>query len=97
MSGNDLGLATAAVATDQSKPLLATTDTESGGPLVTGEPEVSSEYPAGEGLPAKPEVPRQMDLESRKPTLSQARRHHKAYYYRYSSGRLQSYWGPSVW
>jgi hypothetical protein len=95
--GNDLEPATAAVATGQSNPLLATTDTESGAPLLASEPEVNSENPAGDGLPAKTEVPHQMDLESRKPTLTQARRHHKGYNYRYSSGRLQSYWGPSVW
>jgi hypothetical protein len=95
--GNDLGPATAAVAAGQS-PLLATTDTGSGAvPLVASEPEVSSENPAGDGLPAKPEVARQIGSESGKPTLTQARRHHKAYNYRYSSGRLQSYWGPSVW
>ena len=97
VSDNDLGPASAAVATSQSNPLLATTDTESGAPLVASEPEVSSENPVGEGLPAKPEIPRQMDLESRKPTLTQARRRHKAYNYRYSGGRPQAYWGPSVW
>ena len=98
VSGNDLGPATAAVATDQTKPLLATIDIESAAPLVASESEVSSENPVGEGLPAKPEVPRQMDLESRKPTLMPARRHPTAYNYRfYSSGRLQAYWGPSVW
>ena len=95
-SGNDVGTATTAVATGQPKQLLATIDTESSVPLVASEPEVSSENPVGEGPPAKPEVPRQMDLESRKPTLK-ARRHPKAYNYRYSTGRLQSYWGPSVW
>ena len=97
VSGNDLGPATAAVATDQTKPLLAIIDKEPATPRVASEPEVSSENPVGKGLPAKPEVPRQMDLESRKATLTQAHRHHKAYNYRYSSGRLQSYWGPSVW
>ena len=95
---NDLGPATAAVATGQGDLLLATTDTESGAaPLVVREPEVSSENPVNEGPPGKPEVARQIDSESRKPTLTQARRHHKGYNYRYSSGRLQSYWGPSVW
>ena len=34
VSGNDLGPATAAVATDQTKPLLATIDIESAAPLV---------------------------------------------------------------
>ena len=97
MSGNDLGPTTAAVATDQTKPLLAIIDKEPATPRVASEPEVSSENPVGKGLPAKPEVPRQMDLESRKATLTQAHRHHKAYNYRYSGGRLQSYWGPSVW
>jgi hypothetical protein len=97
MPGDDLGSATAAVAAGQS-PLLATTDAGSGAvPLVASEPEVSSENPVNEGPPAKPEVARQIDSESRKPTLTQARRHHKAYDYRYSSGRLQSYWGPAVW
>ena len=97
MSGNDVGTATTAVATGQPKQLLATIDTESSVPIVASEPEVSSENPVGKGLPAKPEVPRQMDLESRKATLTQAHRHHKAYNYRYSGGRLQAYWGPSVW
>jgi hypothetical protein len=96
--GNDLGPATAAVATGQSNPLVATTDTESGAtPLVASEPEVGSENPVGEGPPAKPEVARQIDSESRKPTLTQARQHRKGYNYRYSGGRLQAYWGPSVW
>jgi len=97
MSGNDLGPTTAAVATDQTKPLLATIDTEPAAPRVASEPEVSSENPE-ERPPAKPEVARQMDSESQnKPTLTQTRRHRKAYNYRYSSGRLQAYWGPSVW
>ena len=97
MSGNDVGTATTAVATGQPKQLLATIDTESSVPLVASEPEVSSENPE-ERPPAKPEVARQMDSESQnKPTLTQTRRHSKAYNYRYSSGRLQAYWGPSVW
>jgi hypothetical protein len=96
--GDDLGPATAAVAVGQSPLLATTTDTESGAaPLVVSEPEVSSENPVNEGPPAKPEVARQIDSESGKATLTQARRHHKAYNYRYSSGRLQSYWGPAVW
>jgi len=60
MSGNDLGPTTAAVATDQTKPLLAIIDKEPATPRVASEPEVSSENPVGKGLPAKPEVPRQM-------------------------------------
>jgi hypothetical protein len=98
MSGNDVGTATTAVATGEAKQLLSTIDTESSMPLVASEPEVSSENPVGEGAPAKPEVHRQMDSESQnKPTLTQTRRHRKGYNYRYSSGRLQAYWGPSVW
>ena len=98
MSGNDVGTATTAVATGQPKQLLATIDTESSVPIVASEPEVSSENPAGERPPAKREVARQMDSESQnKPTLTQPRRHRKGYNYRYSSGRLQAYWGPSVW
>ena len=98
VTGNDLGPATAAVATDQSNPLLATTDTESGAaPLVASEPEVSSENLVGEGLPAKPEIPRQMYSESQNPAPMQVRQHRKGYKYRYSTVRLQAYWGPSVW
>jgi hypothetical protein len=97
MSGNDLEPATAAVATGQTKPIPTTIDAESAAPLVASEREVSTENPIGEGTPAKSEVPRQMDSDSGKPTLMQARRHHKSYNYRYSNGRLQAYWGPSVW
>jgi hypothetical protein len=82
MPGDDLGSATAAFAAGQS---------------IASQPEVSSENPVNEGPPAKPEVARQIDSQSGKPTLTQARRRHKAYNYRYSSGRLQSYWGPAVW
>ena len=99
ISGNDVGTAATAVATGQPKQLLATIDTESSVPLVASEPEVSLENPVGEGSPAKLEVHRQIDSESQnKPPLTQKiRRHRKAYNYRYSSGRLQAYWGPSVW
>jgi hypothetical protein len=98
VSGNDLATATTAVAGGQTKQLLATIDTESSVPLVASESEVSSEDPVGGGPPAKPEVPRQVGSESQnKPTLTQLRRHREGYNYRYSGGRLQAYWGPSVW
>jgi hypothetical protein len=91
MSGDEPGLATAAVAAGQTKSLLATIDAEPAAPLAS-EQEVTAEIPVGERSQAKLDVPRQMDSE-----IHKRRQHHKLYNYRYSGGRFQAYWGPSVW
>jgi hypothetical protein len=91
MSGDEPGLATAAVAAGQTKSLLATIDGEPAAPLAS-EQGVTAEIPVGERSQAKLEAPRQMDSE-----IHKRRQHHKLYNYRYSGGRFQAYWGPSVW
>jgi hypothetical protein len=74
-----------------ARPLLATIDGEPAAPLAS-EQEVTAEIPVGERSQAKLEAPRQMDSE-----IHKRRQHHKLYNYRYSGGRFQAYWGPSVW
>jgi hypothetical protein len=96
MSGDELGAGTAADATDQIKSPLATIDAEPAAPLAS-EQEVTGEIPVGERSQAKLEVPRQMDSEIQKSAPKRRRQHHNLYNYRYSGGRFQAYWGPSVW
>ena len=96
-SRDDLGPATAAVASGQTDSVLATIDAEAVAPPVASKPEVGTESLISEGLPAKPEIPRQMYSESQNPVPMQVRRHRKGYKYRYSTVRLQAYWGPAVW
>ena len=95
ISGNDPGVAGAAVATGQTGSVTVTADANPVPALVASVLEVSTKNPKGEGLAAKPENPRQM--ERQKPAPRQARRHHEGYKYRYYVGRLPAYWGPLVW